>query len=217
MKFYKEKKLKKIILSIVLASLLISCKKEIEPILKYPSFIIAGQSDGIGIKNVDFDPDEKFVFYSDYYKSHIILDLNSDSIGDFELVYDFPPARGGTFNRYAYIIPLENNAVCILNKNGTAFVKALEFGDTISVKNNWSNSKSYLYTYHYYSTILYPEGTNYVPESSDGDWYNRDNIFAGVKIVKGNNELYGWIDLAILKEEYIGILRRYSITKPFYE
>ena len=205
--------MKRKVLFIFLVSILISCHKEDD--INYPSFITAGQTQGDGIKYVDFEPDKKFVSYSNELKRHIILDLNNDGIDDFELVYDFPWSWGLSFLRFAYVIPLGNNSVCISEKGERLLIEALELGDTIDANNNWLNSQAYLYAYSYQSGFMAPDATIYVNENYEGDWYNRDNIFVGVKIINEDYELYGWIDVAILKDENTGILRQYSVTEPF--
>lgn len=199
--------IKNILLVILTAAVLIACHKDKE--LQFPPFIVAGQTDGVGIKYVDFEPDKELEVFADYYKSHILLDLNNDSIDDFELIYAFPPGMSSTSDRYSYILPMENSAVCVSANNESAlvFAEALESSDTISNKCNWANTKTYLYTYHHYSTTL-PGGTPYSAESHQGDWYDGDNIFVGVKIVKDNNEIFGWIDVKPKGKE----VRRYAVT-----
>jgi hypothetical protein len=179
---------------------------------KFLTFIKAGQTDGIGIKYVDFEPDTKLVVLNDY-DSHILLDLNNDSIDDFEVLYKAPPGRGGTFNRYTFLIPLGKNSVCVSKTITTwhsPFVESLASGDTIGSNNNWSTSQAYLYYYHYWSTTG-PDGKPLTSESFEGSWYNHDNIYAGVKIIKDDKEFFGWIDVKM--KGYA--VRGYAVSLPF--
>jgi hypothetical protein len=75
--------MKMLYLILITGILLASCKKEHED--KFLTSIKTGQTDGIGIKYVDFELDEKLVYNDAGYLEFLKLDLNSDSIDDFEL------------------------------------------------------------------------------------------------------------------------------------
>jgi len=181
---------------------------------KFLSFIKAGQNEGIGIKYVDFEPDEKMEqSYSTKY-----LDLNSDSINDFELIYHDRNVMHSTYLNYLTITPLGENSVCVL-KSKTSRVQALAYGDTIGTNNNWSNSVSDLFVYRRYTYLDTNTGQFVSQGDPIGDWYDHDNIYMGVKIIKDGKEFYGWIDLNYQSNpEYPYkevVVRRYAISQPY--
>ncbi len=183
---------------------------------KFLSFITAGHTEGIGIKYVDIVPDEKMErSYSTKY-----LDLNNDSINDFELIYHNRNVMPSTYLNYLTITPLGENSVCVL-KSKTDRINALAYGDTIGTNNNWSNSVSILFMYRRYT---YRDNTGQDVSEGDpiGDWYDHDNIYMGVKIIKDGKEFYGWIDVnyqsnpentAYTYKEVV--VRRYAISQQY--
>jgi hypothetical protein len=207
--------MKKILFIFAFAFLLASCKKDdkISTVNdKFLASIKAGQIDGIGIKYVDFMPDKKLVDNpADSRTANLILDLNNDSIDDFELLYKID-ARSCCYSLALTITPLGNSFVCD-QKSDTTYVEALAQGDIIDNSNNWLKSKTYLF-YYWYSTFPSPDGTTIISEEISGSWYNQDNIYVGVKIIKDGKELFGWIDVKYLGE-YTTVVRQYAITKPY--
>lgn len=175
---------------------------------KFLTLIRAGQTDGIGIKYVDFEPNEKFSYYNDPYSAFKNIDMNNDSIDDFELKYS-----AFHFQKYLQITPLENNYVCVSKsiQLDPPFVESLAFGDSISGNNNWTNSKAYLFTYRLSSYTDYDTGNQVCSEGSQGYWYDHDNIYVGVKIVKDGKELFGWIDVKIKGQG----IRGYAVSEPY--
>lgn len=202
--------MKKLLIILTLLILIIACKKENIKEDKFLTFIKAGQTEGVGIKYVDFEPDEKLVS-NNGYDAFLKLDLNNDSIDDFELRYS-SMALGRHYNQYSQIIPLGNNFVCvskIIPSSGSVFVESLENGDTIGINNNWINSKAYLYHFNRTWQYFYNPDTTIVTESFSGDWYNQNNIYVGVKINKNDKQFFGWIDM---KDK---VLRRYAVSSPY--
>jgi len=174
---------------------------------KFLTFIKAGQTDGPGIKYVDFEPDAKFAYGNDSYTEFLNLDLNNDSIDDFELKY-----YSFHFETYLQIIPKGNNSVCFsktLSVPDYAFVESLANGDTIGINNNWINSKAFLFTYYLSCYTDYDTGNRICSDSFSGYWYDHDHIYMGVKIIKNNKEFFGWIDMKGTT------VRRYAITKLY--
>jgi hypothetical protein len=158
---------------------------------------------------VDFVPDEKMEWgYSIKY-----LDLNNDSINDFKLIYVDRPLMPSTYENYLTITPLEENSVCV-SKNITSmnspFVESLAFGDTIGTNKNWSNSNAYLFMYTKYC-FTDDTGKLICREGSDGYWYDHDNSYMGVKIIKESKEFYGWIDVKMKGEA----IRGYAVSVPY--
>ena len=54
---------------------------------KFLKFIIAGQTEGTGIRFVDFEPDEELVYSSSAYDKYLDLDIDNDGTDDFNLHY----------------------------------------------------------------------------------------------------------------------------------
>lgn len=205
----------KVFVLLAIISLIISCKKDNED--KFLTSIKAGQTDGIGIKYVDFEPDKKLVVIpsDDYsYSTKLFLDMNNDSIHDFELRYEFPPDLSCCYSRNSIILPLGENSVCVSKTitNGwtNTFVQSLALGDSIGSRSNWSNSKEYLYSYRH-SKHTTPEGGDLIQESIGGYWYDHDNIYVGVKIVKDGKDFFGWIDVKMKGQE----VRGYAVSVPY--
>ncbi|HET6557910.1 MAG TPA: hypothetical protein VFG54_11390 [Prolixibacteraceae bacterium] len=202
--------MKKLFIILTLLILIMACKKENTIADKFLTFIEAGQTDGVGIKYVDFEPDEKLIS-SNGSEAFLKLDLNKDSIDDFELRYT-SMSYGRWYNQYSQIIPLENNSVCIsktITYSDFAFVESLKYGDTIGINNNWTNSKAYLYRFYRNWQRYQNPDTTIVSESIYGDWYSQNNIYVGVKIIKNDKQLFGWIDMKDTT------LRRYAVSSPF--
>jgi hypothetical protein len=185
---------------------------------KFLTYLTAGQTEGIGINYVDFDPDAKLVLHpSNYYIISLKLDLNNDDIDDFELIYDFSSFRSCCYALDAQIIPLGKNSICVsktIVSWDAPYVESLALGDTIGTNNNWSNSKAYLFTFSS-STYTGLDGVDFTQVSKGGYWYKQDNLFMGVKIIKEGKELFSWIDVKIDVDRNSGIVRRYSVTKPY--
>jgi len=172
--------------------------------------IKAGQTDGVGIKYVDFEPDEKLVT-SNGSNWYLKIDLNNDSIDDFELKYT-SMSYGRWYNRYSQIIPLGDNSVCAsksITGSDFDYVESLEYGDTIGINNSWINSESYLYKFYRNWQHYYDPDTTIVSEAFFGDWYTQSNIFVGVRIMKDANQFFGWIDM---KD---ATLRRYAVSSAY--
>jgi hypothetical protein len=162
---------------------------------------------------VDFEPDKKLVNLNDY-DTHLILDLNNDSIDDFEVLYKAPPGLSCCYAQNSIIKQLGENSVCfektITPEWTYTFVQPLELGDSIDSRCNWSNSETYLYSY-FHSQHQTPEGGVLTQVSIGGYWYNHDNIYVGVKIVKDGKDFFGWIDVKMKGQE----VRGYAITEPY--
>ena len=192
--------MKKIILVFISTILILACNKKDD--YNYLTFITAGQIDGIGITFVDIVPDEEIIMdhYGDTTRN---IDLNNDGIDDFTLRRFYEHYMYSRSSGSLEIIPLGKNSVCVSNSN-YSWVDSLKYNDTISINSNWSDTTALLYDYSWYQISPEEFITNY-----NGYWYVSDSIYIGVKIVKDNMQLFGWIDL---KRDTI---RRYAITTPY--
>jgi hypothetical protein len=192
----------------------------------YLTFIKAGQVSGTGIMYVDIIPDDTIdiplypailkttnidydttisASYTNSWDTSRNLDLNNDNINDFELILTrSDPNILGSRSSQLVIKPLEMNSVCV-SKTKNNWVDSLKYNDTINNNNNWSDSTALLF---FHSWTMNGLETYYTTE---GYWYNHDNIYIGVKIVKNNNQLFGWIDLKK------NIIRQFGITIPYQE
>jgi uncharacterized protein with WD repeat len=178
---------------------------------KFLTYLTAGQTEGPGINYVDFSPDAKLVYSdanSNKNNAFLKIDLINDGIDDFELNY-VRDARSCCYSLTSTITPLGNNYICN-QKTDTTNVKALAQGDIIENNNTWTKSKVYLF-YYWYSSFPSPDGTTIISEKIYGSWYNHDNIYVGVKIIKEDKELFGWIDV---KMRGLAV-RGYAVTKPY--
>jgi len=170
---------------------------------KFLNFIRAGQTQGLGIRYMDIVPNIKVpnVNTEDPYTSIDTtqnIDLNNDSIDDFRLRYYVLHWPYCCKTKKLELTPLNMNSVCISNI-GTNWVDSLKYNDTISINNKWSKSTALLFQWH-----MYGGGINV-----QGYWYDNDNIYIGIRIIKGNNQIFGWIDMKG------NILRKYAVTTPY--
>lgn len=211
--------MKKLFIILTLLILIMACKKENIKEDKFLTSIKAGQTDGVGIKYVDFEPDKKLVYTYPTLAS-LKLDLNNDSIDDFELVYS-RSARPCCLGIESSINPIGNNYICN-QKSDTTNVEALVQGDIIDNNNTWRKSGTSLF-YYWYSSFTSADGP-LISEKISGSWYNHDNIYIGVKIIKDGKELFGWIDVNYQKSDpsdpnYDGwkeiVVRRFAISQPY--
>ena len=190
--------MKNFIILIFLIFLIISCKID-----EYPTYILAGQSIGSGIVYIDVVPDDtlKIIDFPDKLEVIGSLDLDHDKINDFELtLWASSPWMLGAWCGGLEIKPLGLNALCVSGLH-TYWVEPLKMNDTINQNRNWSDTTALLYSYCQY--IGQTETT------SHGYWYNQDHLYVGIKIVKGNHQFFGWIDLKG------NVIRQYGITIPY--
>jgi hypothetical protein len=194
--------MKTLYLVLIIGIILASCKKDNEE--KFLTSIKAGQKDGIGIKYVDIVPDDSSLGYSRHpTQQQKYLDLNGDGIDDFELMYQTSDSQIMSVEHYEINIkPFGLNLVCI-TQSGNNWVDSLKYNTIIDNNINWSNSTALLYEYHWWMHSEPPIPT------IKGFWYDHDNIYIGVKIVKDENQIFGWIDM---KKNTI---RGYAITVPY--
>lgn len=181
--------------------LLFSCEKK-EEHFDYLTYITAGQKNGPGIRYIDIDPDDtlRIIGYPDTLAFIRSLDLNDDNTPDFELKYQVStPLMMGLSSSSVRITPLGKNSVCVTN-DGVQWVDTLLYNDTINNYTNWSDSTAILYSY-----TLTVEGSVYLY----GYWYNNSGKYVGIRIEKGENSFFGWIDIKR------NIIRQYAITEPY--
>jgi hypothetical protein len=207
----------KILIILVICFFVFSSSKEKDKEDQYLTFIKAGQTDGSGISSINFEPAKELENWENDYTMKILnLDLNNDSIMDFELNYHSRASGSCCYFKNSYITPLGNNSVCVTKSipegSFNTFVQSLALGDTIGISNNWSNSKAYLFSFW---SSTHPDPTNngqqFTQISIYGDWYKQDNIYLGVKIVKGDRDFFGWINVKMGGQA----VRGYAVTFPF--
>jgi hypothetical protein len=193
--------LKKLLIISFLIGILVSCKEKEENDPVYPTYILAGHSLDAGIQYTDIVPDDtlKIIGFPDTLSVVRQLDINTDSIPDFELSCEVssPYMMGGSFVSVK-IKPLGLNSVCT-SKNNNHLADSLRYNDSISERVNWSDSAAVLYSESSFmggTTITY------------GFFDPNAEYFVGLKIVKENQTYYGWLDLKM------DIIRQFAITKP---
>lgn len=200
--------MKKLIVSLIVILLISACDKKDEKTQEtiYPVSINAGQTAGIGIKFTDIIPDDNTLgYYPHPFDQNKYLDINGDSISDFELVLKrSDPGIQGMKTAVLEIIPLGMNAVCISATNPT-WADSLKYNDPINANMNWSDSTALLYDYLFFDNYPNPSVT------IKGYWYTSNDIYIGVKINKDNKQFFGWIDM---KQN---VIRQFAVTVPYLE
>ena len=169
----------------------------------YPISIRAGQDTGVGINYVDFSPDLSFNLNPYLVNDSLYLDLDSDLVNDFKLVYyKSSPFQLGAILRYLTITPLGNNQICVHPSN-TNLADSLVFNDPIDSTRTWSAATALLFRYSWtqagYSTL---------------DGYFLGNIpyyYVGLRLTKDQHDYYGWLFL-----NHAGI-DRFAMTRVYYE
>jgi len=191
--------MRKIIIYFISLLFLLSCNK-IAQDKYYPSFIKAGQISGAGIKYFDFIPDDtlKIIGYPDTLEITRDLDLDNDKVIDFEITLRISsPYMLGATSSSLLIKPLGLNSICV-SKSNVNWVDSLRYNDTIYQNCNWSDSIALIYSH-----------TRYInnDQCTYGFWYkNTTNYYVGVRILKGENQLFGWIDLKN------SVIKQYALT-----
>jgi hypothetical protein len=191
---------------------MISCNESKDD-YKYLTLITAGQKSGTGIRYVDIIPDDTTLGYYDHPELQSKnLDLDGDGNNDFELIFS---SNTEFISHYSYglkIKPLEMNSVCV-TASGDNWVDSLEFNDTINYSDIWSDSTALLYDYYRY--IKYTDPKIHDTTIIKGYWYDNDNIYIGVKIMKDTHQFLGWIDLKRNVQRGFIDIRQFAITMPY--
>jgi hypothetical protein len=200
--------MKKLVVLLTVILLISACDKEEQKTqeTKYPVSIKAGQTTGIGIKYTDIIPDDTTLGYYPYpFDQYKYLDINGDSINDFELLLKrSDPGIMGMITAVLEIVPLGMNAVCTSATNPT-WADSLKYNDPIDANTRWSDSTALLYDFLYLDD--YPYGTTFIK----GYWFNTDAIYIGVKITKDDKQYFGWIDMKR------NVIRQFAVTVPYLE
>lgn len=169
---------------------------------QYRSYILAGQTDGIGINYSNLIPFDSICFPYNHQCSvdTTIIDIDNDGLSDFIIInWDLTtclsfPSQG------IDIISSDTNAfVCVLD-NDKYIVRQLTIDDSISNQLAWSNNRSRLYSFTYHL-----EHYNYTYE---GLCWITNQGYLGIKIKRYDHEYFGWIDI------YGFLIKKYAITIP---
>lgn len=189
-----------LILSIFCTIPILSCSKVERT---YPSSILAGQKTGEGIFYKDLVPDDSI---GDCLDSETrFIDLDEDGTADFKLNSGHTQAAGFGSGG-SWIIPLDSNEVaCQLM---TVHIDTLSVNDVINSSLYWVKEESVYYNY------FYRQFSGEFDFGEEGLWYNVSNKYAGVRIKKDNEYLYGWlrVDMNIYHSQ---ILIEYGVTKGY--
>jgi hypothetical protein len=176
---------------------------------KYLTLITAGQKNGTGIRYVDVIPDDTTLGYYNHPELQSKnLDLDGDGNSDFELIFSSNTEFWSHTSYGLKIKPLGMNSVCV-TASGDNWVDSLKFSDTINYGSIWSDSTALLYDY--YSHIKYTD-PNHDTTIIKGYWYDNDNIYIGVKIMKDTHQFFGWIDLKRNIQRGFIDIRQFAIT-----
>lgn len=187
-------------LSFVCIIIFLSCNKEK---LTYPSSILAGQKTGEGIFYKDVVPDDSIG--DDSYSESRIIDLDEDGVADFEL-YSGHTQAAGFGSGGSWITPLDSNEVACLPH--TIYIDTLSVNEVINSSLYWVKKES---IYYYY---FYRQMSGEFENDEEGLWRYASHKYAGVRIKKDNDYLYGWlrVDMNIYHSQ---ILLEYGITKGY--
>ena len=175
-----------------LSVLLFSCgEEEVEPVLVYPDYILAGETTGHrtrGVLYTDIEPVPRIL--ADNYRDLPIyeeyeMDLNADGEEDFLFVRsrsfsdDFDSLK-------IRIVPLNQNQTASA-KSDQNLVYPFNLVDTIDTSSDWIDGESILYDL-------------YLTESDSLDlglWRDIEDKYIGTRIRLEDKYLYGWIRIAI--------------------
>jgi hypothetical protein len=189
--------MKNLLYYLFMITVLVSCKEKLDTI--YPSYVLAGHNQEAGILYKDLVPDDTIHIngYPDTLIAIRSLDIDNDLQPDFELVFKVssPYMMGGSCSSMD-IRPLGSNRICV-SKTHNTWVEALNYSDTISDTNYWSDSTAILYSY---CSFLGGETNTF------GYWHNNSDSYCGISIIKDGHSFYGWLDIRC------NIIRQYAIT-----
>lgn len=173
--------MKKIIPLVVVIFAYAACKKEQN--LTYPMQIAAGEKSGQGITWYDIQPDTSLYFTYPSSGSVYRLDMDDDGADDFEFTFlgSASPGHQLFANK---LIPLHGNMIAVTNR-ADAWADTLIAGAAISNNLIWSSDTCILCTSSWYG------GSG----NADGIWHDVKGNYAGVKLVSGGHERYGWVRL----------------------
>jgi hypothetical protein len=196
--------MKRLFTFLVFITFVLSCDNKEEK-YEYLPFITAGQVDGTGINYMDIVPDEELIKNYGYGDTTKYLDLNNDGIDDFQLTHYFFASMQSQHAENLKITALGMNSVCtIQSENKWAY--PLKYMDTIGADINWADSTVILYSVSSHWSM----STGGI-DNIAGYWYNNDSIYIGIRIIKDNKQLFGWIDMKR------NILCQYAVTVPYLE
>jgi hypothetical protein len=184
------------ILFCLIVMVFFSCNKDD---LQYPDIIQAGQKSGNGVLFTDVVPDDTI------YDEEKSLDLNGDGIEDVKLNSSHTTAAGFG-DGGSWITPLGDNQIAMLEGSDSE-IDTISFEQVIGPDLNWKSQKGVLYYYTYNQmTGGYTEGV--------WNWNNAQNKYIGVRIIKDNHVLYGWIreEISIVGSQK---LFEYAITSGY--
>lgn len=146
--------------------------------------IITGQDTG-QVYYYDFIPDSSLTnTFGQYGTGYCKLDLNGDSINDFEIKVRYSHAPG--FTAFLWYIKCLNNNEIVVNTSGD--VDTLPLNELIDQSLNWSTIDSLImggYSHHNIS-----QATNYSGPWSDSILTDK---YVGVRIISLTDTIYGYI------------------------
>jgi hypothetical protein len=162
---------------------LFACKEKEQDHL--PTAIEAGQKEGEGIYYHDLQPDDSIVFSETPFDSIVrLIDINADGTNDFKLLTSNIPDPDLGYYSGSLESLNQNEILCNI-----AFQSA--YTDTIGQLENIDRSGYWLKE----SSLMFYEGwdTEHSSTWSWGFWNTACQRYAGVKVIDGNDTLYGWI------------------------
>ena len=176
---------KLIITSFILMSLFACDKENTQLELDYLDNIIAGKTEGLGIKYSEIINDTLFFDYPSSNTNRYI-DINDDGINDFELKFSgtASPGHGNSNNT---ILTIENSFLAIPEFESYV-VDTIPINDTIDDKLNWVNDTCILYNCYWDA---------FGNSSNTGLWNDVRNKYIGTKILVEDKALFGWIRVEI--------------------
>jgi hypothetical protein len=174
--------MKRLIIASFILLYFIACSKE-DTQLEYSDYIIAGRTEGPGIKYSGIINDT--LYYMD--SSHIFdsiryIDINGDGINNFVLRFFVGQSAGSQYIENT-ILTTEKSFIAI-SELESYNVDTIALNDTIDNSLIWESDTCVLYTYLWIITGAV---------SNTGLWNNVRNKYIGTKILVHDKVLFGWI------------------------
>lgn len=166
-----------------------------------PSFILAGQTTGQGVKYTD-NINDTLMALGQYSKDSSFIDVDGDGFYDFRFGLTSNNAPGFTQIFHSIIA---NNSFSELICDSSNVVP-LDLSDTIGVYPVFGQCSN-IYSYTHFNP---PPSTTY----EGGLWKNTGYKYVGFRLIKNQQIFYGWIGVEwISQTQYV--IHDYAITEPF--
>ena len=213
----RMKKILKYLIVIPIIIFLTECNKE----KNLEDYIIVGKNSGQGIFYNDISPNDTLThLYGNSLNDTVNFDLNGDNVFDFALYIWMSKSMGhDRFNLVFF--PTSNTQIAVILDTikfedtisynflkdiwvGKKYAMPFHYGDTLNINQNWLSDTTTLYFYQWY---VDKESVKY------GLWYELKDKYLGIRLIKKNEDYYGWLKLELTYWNLI--LYEYACTKKY--